>query len=200
MYSLNSLQISGEADAVRKALQSVSQQLLENPPKDYDPSPVSSSGPPAHSFGHQPPRPDVHPPPNRSFASGPRDVSDYHSAVPPLFAKYHESGIPGRMKPSQDMLTFRLMCHNERVGGVIGKGGAIIKTLKQETGCEIKVMEAVSDSEDRVIVISGPVVWLGLIIYHNILYLYFLLLNLSSYHFMDKVLVVLTTETIAAPG
>ncbi|KAF5469314.1 hypothetical protein F2P56_013398 [Juglans regia] len=151
------VQISGEADAVRKALQSVSQQLLENPPKDHDPSPVSSSGPPAHSFGHQPPRPDVHPPPNRSFASGPRDVSDYHSAVPPLFAKYHESGIPGRMKPSQDMLTFRLMCHNERVGGVIGKGGAIIKTLKQETGCEIKVMEAVSDSEDRVIVISGPV-------------------------------------------
>ncbi|KAK9983100.1 hypothetical protein SO802_032625 [Lithocarpus litseifolius] len=157
------VQITGEIDAVRKALQSVSQQLLENPPRDHDPSPVNPSGPSSQSFGHPHPRPDAYPPHNRSFAAhgapyatGPRDVADYHSAVPPMISKYHESGFPGRMKHSQEMLTFRLLCHDERVGGVIGKGGSIIKTLKQETGCEIKVMEAVSDSEDRIIIISGP--------------------------------------------
>ncbi|XP_059453191.1 KH domain-containing protein HEN4-like [Corylus avellana] len=156
------VQITGEVDAVKKALQSVSQQLLENPPRDHDPSSANSSGPPSHSFGHFHPRPDAYPLPNRSFAppgvpysSGPRDVADYNSAPPPLIAKYHETGIPGRMKPAQEVLTFRLLCHDERVGGVIGKGGAIIKTLKQETGCEIKVMEGVSDSQDRIIVISG---------------------------------------------
>lgn len=167
MYFLNTLQITGEVDAVRKALQSVSQQLLENPPRDHDPSSTNSSGPPSHSFGHFHSRPDVYPLPNRSFAapgapysSGPRD--DYNSAVP-LIAKYHETGIPGRMKPAQEVLTFRLLCHDERVGGVIGKGGTIIKTLKQETGCEIKVMEGVSDSQDRIIVISGAAVWLSLL-------------------------------------
>lgn len=168
IYVLIALQITGEVDAVRKALQSISQQLWENPPRDHDPSPVNPSGPSSQSFGHPHPRLDVYPPHNRSFAghgapyaAGPRDGADFHSAVPPLISKYYESSIPGRMNPSQEMLTFRLLCHDERVGGVIGKGGSIIKTLKQETGCEIKVMEGVSDSEDRIIIISGPAVWLN---------------------------------------
>ncbi|XVE95106.1 hypothetical protein REPUB_Repub02eG0068100 [Reevesia pubescens] len=145
------VQITGEVDAVRKALQSISQQLIENPPRDLDSFPPNTTGQSSHSFG---PRPEVHPPPNYSFSShgasfsaGPRDV-DIHSPLPPH--------IPGRTMPSLEMLTFRLLCLDEKVGGVIGKGGAIIKTLKQETGCEIRVMEAIPDSEDRVIVMSGP--------------------------------------------
>ena len=153
LYSVVMLQITGDVDAVRKALQSVSQQLIENPPRDHDSFPLNTTGQSSHSFG---PRPEVHPPPNHSFSSqgapfaaGPRDV-EIHSPLP--------SRIPGRMMPSLEMLTFRLLCHDERVGGVIGKGGAIIKTLKQETGCEIKVLEAIPDSEDRIIVISSPMV------------------------------------------
>ncbi|KAL5847136.1 hypothetical protein ACOSQ3_010660 [Xanthoceras sorbifolium] len=140
------VQITGEVDAVRKALQSVSQQLLENPPRDHESFPANASGP-------------SHPPSNHSFSSqgGPyaaarRDLADFHPAHP----KFHDGGIAGRLQPSQDFLTFRLLCHDERVGGVIGKGGAIIKTLQQETGCEIKVLEAISDSEDRIVVVSGP--------------------------------------------
>ncbi|XVF36500.1 hypothetical protein REPUB_Repub19eG0063800 [Reevesia pubescens] len=145
------VQITGEVDAVRKALQSVSQQLIENPPRDHDSFPLNTTGQSSHSFG---PRPEVHPPSNHSFSSqgapfaaGLRDV-EIHSPLPPH--------IPGRMMPSLEMLTFRLLCHDERVGGVIGKGGAVIRTLQQETGCEIKVVEAIPDSEDRIIVISGP--------------------------------------------
>ena len=63
------------------------------------------------------------------------------------------------MNPPQDIITFRLLCHEEKVGGVIGKGGTIVKALQHETGCEIKILERVPDSEDRVIVISGPAVW-----------------------------------------
>ncbi|XVE70271.1 hypothetical protein DITRI_Ditri10aG0059100 [Diplodiscus trichospermus] len=142
------VQITGEVDAVRKALQSVSQQLIENPPRDHDSFPLNTTGQSSHSFG---PRPDVHLPSNQSFssqgapfASGPRDA-EIHSPLP-----------PGRMMPSLEMLTFRLLCHDDKVGGVIGKGGSIIKALQQETGCEIKVLEAIPDSEDRIIVISGP--------------------------------------------
>ncbi|EEF52201.1 KH domain-containing protein HEN4 [Ricinus communis] len=143
------VQIAGEVDAIRKALQSVAQQLLENPPKDPEAYPPISTGPSSHSFGHPLPRPEAYPPPYHSFnargttyGAGPRE--------------FHEGGMPGRMRPAPDMLTFRLLCLDEKVGGVIGKGGAIIKTLQQETGCEIKVLEGVSDSEDRIILISGP--------------------------------------------
>lgn len=143
------VQITGDVDAVRKALQSVAQQLLENPPRDHDSFPANSTGPSSHSFGHPPPRSEAHPPPYHSFnargttyGAGPRD--------------FHESGMSGRMKPAPDIITFRLLCLDEKVGGVIGKAGTIIKALQQETGCDIKVLEGVPDSEDRIILISGP--------------------------------------------
>lgn len=141
------VEITGEVDAVRKALQSVSKQLLENPPRDHDSFPANPSGTSSHSSGHSHPRPEAYLQRHsfsgrgKPYAVRPRDR--------------HESVIQDQMKPVPDVLTFRLLCHNERVGGVIGKGGTIIKILKQETGCDIKVMEGVSDSEDRVIVISG---------------------------------------------
>lgn len=146
---------------------------MENPSRDQDSSSIAT-GPSSHSYGQPLPRLDG-PPPNRSFiaqgasyADGPHDVADYHSAAPRMIPKFHEGGIPGRMKPSPDILTFRLLCHDERVGGVIGKGGQIIKTLQMDTGCEIKVLEGVSDSEDRVIVVSGPAVWFDSLIFSQI--------------------------------
>lgn len=153
------MQITGEVEVVRKALQSISQQLLENPPRDHESLSANSTGPSSHSFGQ-------FPPPNHSFVaqgvlftSGSRDISDFHSASPPLIPKFHEGAIHGRMRPSQEMLTFRLLCHAERVGNIIGKGGAIIRAVQQETASEIKVIEGIPDSEDRIIVISGPAVW-----------------------------------------
>ncbi|GAV69713.1 KH_1 domain-containing protein [Cephalotus follicularis] len=153
------VQITGEVEAVRKALQSVSQQLLENPPRDHDSFPGNTIGPSFHSSGH--PRAELYPT-HHSFGSqgaslfaGPQDSPDFHSTVSPFIPKFHDSGLHGRMTP-QEIITFRLMCPDERVGGVIGKGGTIIKSLQLDTGCEIKVMEGVPDSEDRIIVISGP--------------------------------------------
>ncbi|ERN09894.1 hypothetical protein AMTR_s00013p00144130, partial [Amborella trichopoda] len=45
---------------------------------------------------------------------------------------------------------------NEKAGGVIGKGGSIIRALQNETQAEIKILDTVPDLEDRVIVISAP--------------------------------------------
>ncbi|KAK9219416.1 hypothetical protein WN943_008061 [Citrus x changshan-huyou] len=144
------VQITGEVDTVRKALKLISHQLLDNSPRDHESIPGNSIGPshplPDHSVSSQ----------GAPYAAGHRDVADIHLPMPPSIPKFHESGVLDRPKPSLEILTFRLLCHDERVGGVIGKGGAIIRSLKQETGCDIKVMEAVSGTEDRLIVISGP--------------------------------------------
>lgn len=145
------VQITGGVHEVRKALQSVSQQLLENPPRDQDSFSVNPSGPSSNSFGDPLLRPEEYPPRNYAFRS---QRAPY--AAGPLISRFNESGVPGHFNLPQDILSFRLLCHEEKVGGVIGKGGTIVKALQHETGCEIKVLDGISDSEDRIIVISGP--------------------------------------------
>ncbi|KAI3940198.1 hypothetical protein MKX01_029721 [Papaver californicum] len=154
------VQLTGGLDAVRKALQSVSQQLLDNPPRDRDMFPASKhTGSSTNSFGPPVPKPDIRPPPNHHFsgqgatyAAGPHERADFEHPA----KKYHEHVIPNRMEPVQ-AITFRLLCFNESVGGVIGKGGTIVKALQHESGCDIKVLDSIPDSDDRIILITGPV-------------------------------------------
>ncbi|XP_043713044.1 RNA-binding KH domain-containing protein RCF3-like [Telopea speciosissima] len=159
------VQLTGGLDAVKKALQCVSQQLLENPPRDRDSFPASKpTGPSSYPFGGSLPKSEVYPPSNYRFpaqgpyTAGPHDGVDYPSTLPPSIPKFHDNFIPSRMKPPQEILTFRLLCLNEKVGGIIGKGGTIIKTLKLETGCDVKILEGVPELDDRIIVISGPAI------------------------------------------
>ncbi|KAK7351521.1 hypothetical protein VNO77_11048 [Canavalia gladiata] len=149
------VQITGSVEVVRKALQSVCQQLMENPPRDHESMSANFTGLSSHSFGQFPPHNRSFAAQGAPFATGPHDISVFNSA-PPLIPKFHEGAIHGRMRPSQEMLTFRLLCPAERVGNLIGKGGAIIKTVQQETASEIKVIESTPDSEDCVISVSGP--------------------------------------------
>ncbi|KAJ6917301.1 hypothetical protein NC652_019614 [Populus alba x Populus x berolinensis] len=58
--------------------------------------------------------------------------------------------------PSGNVL-FRLLCHESRIGGIIGKGGNIIKGLQQQTGAKIRIEDAPLESPDRVITIVGSV-------------------------------------------
>ncbi|KAK4428723.1 RNA-binding KH domain-containing protein RCF3 [Sesamum alatum] len=142
------VQISGRLDAIRKALQSVSQQLLENYPRNQESFAANVIGPSSHSFG-PPPRQDRFPPSNRPL----------HGHGAPYSSVFHdgEANIPGRMNFPPEVLSFRLLCNEEKVGGVIGKGGSIVKALQHETGCEIKVLDGGAGSEeDRIIIVSGP--------------------------------------------
>ncbi|XP_073037718.1 RNA-binding KH domain-containing protein RCF3-like [Primulina eburnea] len=140
------VQISGNIDAVRKALQSVSQQLLHSFLRDEDSLLADVGGRSSHSSGLS--RQERFPSSNHPF----------HGHGPPFSHGFHDAGvsIPGRMNLPPEILSFRLLCNSEKVGGIIGKGGSIVKTLQHETGCEIKVLDGVGDSEDRIIVISGP--------------------------------------------
>ncbi|KAM0951582.1 putative K domain-containing protein [Dioscorea sansibarensis] len=163
------VQIAGGIDSVRKAIQLVSQQLLEHPPRERDSFPGSNpSGSSTHPFSNMPhaeiPRGEVLPPPMRPFpgqgpppfSNRPYDAPDHHLSMPPPIPRLHENIPPGRIQVSPEILTFRLLCSNDKVGSIIGKGGNIIKSLQHETGCEIKVLETTPESDDRIVVISGP--------------------------------------------
>ncbi|CAK9325521.1 unnamed protein product [Citrullus colocynthis] len=156
------VQISGGIDVVKKALELVFQQLMENSPNDKDPVALSNAAQSSHSFGLSLSRAHESPLGSSSFNthggpySVPRDVGNSHFSAPSLATKQYESSIPGRSKPSHEILSYRLVCPSERVGNVIGKGGAVVKTLQQDTGCDIKVVEGALDSEDRIILVAGP--------------------------------------------
>lgn len=142
------VQISGEHDAVKKALEIVARQLLGSSSGDQDFLSADAGGPSSQSPRRPLSNRELRPPSTRPYhGQGPASSGGF---------RVGEAGIPGRMNPIPDALTFRLLCPDEKVGGIIGKGGSIIKALQHETGCQIKVLEATGDSEDRIIVISGP--------------------------------------------
>lgn len=51
--------------------------------------------------------------------------------------------------------SMKILCSAERAGGVIGKGGANVRMLQQETGTSILVDSAAPDIDERVITISA---------------------------------------------
>ncbi|GLT26109.1 hypothetical protein SLA2020_011960 [Shorea laevis] len=81
------------------------------------------------------------PDPNTTSTDGPSKRSK--SAHPPLPVP------PGHV-------SFRLVCHASRIGGVIGKAGSVIKQLQQSTGAKIRIEEAIPESQDRVVTVIGP--------------------------------------------
>ncbi|XP_027345653.1 KH domain-containing protein HEN4-like isoform X2 [Abrus precatorius] len=52
-------------------------------------------------------------------------------------------------------VTFRILCSNDRVGGIIGKGGSIVRALQNETGATISVGPSVVECEDRLVTITA---------------------------------------------
>ncbi|RZC61139.1 hypothetical protein C5167_022917 [Papaver somniferum] len=56
----------------------------------------------------------------------------------------------------EEETVYRLLCPIRKIGSVIGKGGGIIKAMREETGAKIKVDEAIAGSDERVIIIFSP--------------------------------------------
>jgi poly(rC)-binding protein 2/3/4 len=56
-------------------------------------------------------------------------------------------------------VVFRILCNNDRVGGVIGKGGNIVTALQNETGATISIGPKVAGCDERLITVTASEVW-----------------------------------------
>ncbi|XP_077216697.1 RNA-binding KH domain-containing protein [Tasmannia lanceolata] len=145
------IQIIGSVSAVRKALLSVSSCLQDNPRSDAANFPATKpSGTMLHGTG---PPAQVDTFLQRGYVPG-HHALDYHSRG--------YSSVPGpdnvaasHRKVPEEEITFRLLCSNDKVGSLIGKGGTIVRALQNDTGASIKVLDAVPESEERVVMISA---------------------------------------------
>lgn len=64
-------------------------------------------------------------------------------------------GDSGDWPASLKEFSLRLVCPTENIGGVIGKGGAIIKQIRQESGASIKVDSSAAEGDDCIITVSA---------------------------------------------
>lgn len=71
--------------------------------------------------------------------------------------KWNNSGREQSTGNSQPVDTvYRILCPSRKIGGVIGKGGGIVKALREETQAKITVADSVPGSDERVIIIYSP--------------------------------------------
>lgn len=71
--------------------------------------------------------------------------------------RYRGGGNARPSKSHSDTMattTYRVLCHDAKAGGVIGKSGSIIKSIRQHTGAWINVHELVPGDVERIIEIS----------------------------------------------
>lgn len=52
-------------------------------------------------------------------------------------------------------VTFRILCPNDRVGCLIGKGGSVVKAFQNESGASIMVGPPVDSCEERVVTVTA---------------------------------------------
>ncbi|KAJ7542078.1 hypothetical protein O6H91_07G013500 [Diphasiastrum complanatum] len=159
------VQISGDSIVVKKALHAIGFRLYENPPKDrFQPGPLQVHGPslmPAGSFGGgflpqgNIGGPLVGMPPQLSSLGGlgANTGAGWQSggpALPPAGAHLGRQG-----DGPEEELVIRILCPNDKIGSLIGKGGNIIRHIREETHAHIKIADAVPGSDERVVIISA---------------------------------------------
>lgn len=65
-----------------------------------------------------------------------------------------------RDEGSAKEFSLRMVCPVGNIGSVIGKGGAIIKQIRQESRASIKVDSSGAEGDDCIIFISAKEVWI----------------------------------------
>ncbi|KAL1151057.1 hypothetical protein V6Z11_A09G015500 [Gossypium hirsutum] len=141
--------ISGEAAVVKKALHQIASRLHENPSRSQHllASAVSNAYPAAGAM--------------LGPAAGAQIVG-ITSLVGPYGRYKGDTGewprsmySAPRDEMSSKEFSLRLVCPTANIGGVIGKGGAIINQIRQESGAAIKVDSSTTDGDDCLITISA---------------------------------------------
>lgn len=147
------MQIEGDVLGVKRALLAVSHRLQDCPPTDK----TKIIGRPAEVIPNRT-LPDVHvhshPQQNVALPSMRRSSTSYIPGVRPLSMVTNRMPLPDTKIPLQEM-SFRILCSNDRIGAVIGKGGTIVKALESETGTNIIVGPIIAGCEERLVTITA---------------------------------------------
>ncbi|XP_011087956.1 KH domain-containing protein HEN4 isoform X2 [Sesamum indicum] len=145
------VEIEGNVLAVKKALVAVTGRLQEFPPLDR-----------TRTFGTRPletesvPIPSVDLPLQRApiLPQMPSNSANHASGVGPSSLESEKASNMDYRTPQQEIV-FKILCLNERVGGIIGKGGSIVKALQTETGASISIGPTVAECDERLITITA---------------------------------------------
>lgn len=136
------LQIIGDATVVRKALFEVSSQLHDNPSRSQH---MLFSSARNNQYGGVNIRTPV--------GVGPL-ISSYDGYKGDATGDWPAFYSSPRDDTSTKEFTLRMICPSANIGGVIGKGGVIIKQIRQESGAYIKV-DSSNAEDDCIITISA---------------------------------------------
>ncbi|XAR71256.1 hypothetical protein NMG60_11028437 [Bertholletia excelsa] len=134
------VQISGDAGIVRKALYQIASRLHDNPSRTQHL--LASAVPNAY--------------PSSGSLMGPTAAAPI-VGIAPLFGNRDWSRSihsARRDEASSKEFSLRLICPTANIGGVIGKGGAIINQIRQESGAVVKV-DSSAAGDDCIITISA---------------------------------------------
>ncbi|XVE66618.1 hypothetical protein DITRI_Ditri08aG0092800 [Diplodiscus trichospermus] len=86
--------------------------------------------------------------------SAPSCSINYATRVLP-FSLESEKASPLDTKTLPQEVIFKILCSNDRVGSVIGKGGAVIRALQSDTGASITVGATVTDCDERLVTVTA---------------------------------------------
>lgn len=135
------LQIEGLGLAVKKALVAVTSRLQEFPP-------------PEGTVTHPPPR-------LLESGSFPVKTVDLPQQRTPILQPTpsnninHEKVSYMNSTGQQQEVFFKILCPNDQVGSIIGKGGSIIKGIQNETGASVIIGSNVADCDERLITLTA---------------------------------------------
>lgn len=165
------VQIVGDLNVVKKALRMISTRLLENPPRERGQHFFSGLN---RSPNHHMMPPEEVMTPHRNSMSSHTSADGHHRSLSSSFSRTeagtgghsgylhrsHESGrgvsdAAWQSPATSEELTFRILCPNNKIGSIMGRGGSIIRSLQEEIGVRIRVSDAVSGSDERVVIISS---------------------------------------------
>lgn len=175
MLYLSLNQISGESEAVKKALFAVSAIMYKFSPREEIPLETSvAEAPPSIVIPSDVP---IYPPgglyPNADPILPPRSVSSILGGthVPDLQGyadsgntwPVYSAGLPvisglGGASRSEE-LVIRVLCPFNKIGRVIGKGGGTIKSIRQGSGAQIEVDDTKDNRDECIITVTAIEVW-----------------------------------------
>ncbi|KAE8689488.1 KH domain-containing protein [Hibiscus syriacus] len=165
----NFVQITGEPEAVKKALFSVSAIMYKFSPREEIPLETTvAEAPPAPSI-IIPAEVPIYPPgglypnsdaiaPSRSVpqilgAAHKRDLQGYTGSTWPVYSSALPL-VPGFAGASNsEELIIKVLCPFKNIGCVIGRGGSTLKNIRQASGACIEVDDAKADHDECVITV-----------------------------------------------